>query len=216
MGKPSKSAVGILDLQGGVIEHVDHFARLGISSVRVKTADQLDGLAGLVIPGGESTCLYRLMKRFGLVDRILECHERGMKVWGTCAGAILVATHVVGEGQKLGIIDITVERNAFGGQLDSFKSVVKIPEVSERGLPLTFIRAPKIVEAGSDVTVLVRQKGYVAMAETAGVLVTVFHPELTPELAFHAYFARKCGLTPVPRSDAPWTTTSWTRHAPIR
>ena len=208
--------IGILNLQGGVIEHLDHFARLGISAVRVKTPEDLSGLSGLVIPGGESTCLFRLMNRFGITEAISACCKSGMKVWGTCAGAILVAAEVVDEGKKLGLIDITVERNAFGSQLDSFTTEVEVPEVSDERLPLTFIRAPKILKAGPDVRVLLRQRGYIAMAENDSVLVTVFHPELTPVLAFHAYFARKCGLKPEYRPDTPWTSTSWTRHARIK
>jgi 5'-phosphate synthase pdxT subunit len=213
----SNSTIGLLDLQGGVVEHLDHFDRLGIRAVRVKQPAQLAGLAGLVIPGGESTCLFKLMTIFNLDEAIRERCREGMKVWGTCAGAILVATNVAREGGKLGLIDMDVERNAFGSQLDSFAAVARVPAVAEGDLPLTFIRAPKITRVGSDVQVLLRQDGYVAMAESAQVLVTVFHPELTPCLAFHAYFARKCGLVPRPdeQSAALWSATSWTRHAPI-
>jgi 5'-phosphate synthase pdxT subunit len=214
------SKIGILDLQGGVVEHLGHLERLGVAAVRAKTASDLAGLAGLIIPGGESTCLTRLLHLFGLDDAIRARFGQGMKVWGTCAGAIVVATQVVGEGRKLGLIDITVRRNAFGSQLDSFQSVARIPAVADTELPLTFIRSPKILAAGPGVEVLLRQDDYIAMAETPGVLVTVFHPELTPCLAFHRYFVHKCGIPTTNGqdliTDPKWTMTSWTRLAPIQ
>ena len=219
--QPKPNRIGIVDLQGGVVEHLDHLDRIGVDAGRVKKPEDLtDDLAGIIIPGGESTCLTRLFATSGLRDEIKRrfC-EDALKVWGTCAGAILVASTVVGEEPKLALIDIEVERNAFGSQLDSFKSTVTIPEVAEDALPLTFIRAPKILAAGPDVNVLLRQRGYIAMAENSGVLVTVFHPELTPCLDFHRYFARKCGLNPSSNDQAsttpPWSPTSWTRHVRV-
>jgi len=210
--------IGVLDLQGGVAEHLDHFARLGAPARRVKQAADFHDLAGLVIPGGESTCLMRLMRILGTDEAILAAHRGGAKLWGTCAGAILLASRVVGEDPKLGLMDIEIERNAFGSQLDSFACTAVIPCVADEEIPLTFIRAPKILRAGPGVTILHRQAGAIAMAETADVLVTTFHPELTPCLAFHRYFARKCGLQPPePRAgtDPSWSRASWTRQAPI-
>lgn len=216
-------SIGVLDLQGGVVEHLDHLERVGIPAARVRQPGELSGLAGLIIPGGESTCLFRLMTSCGLTEAVPTAVRQGLKVWGTCAGAILLARSVAGEGDKLGLIDIEVERNAFGSQLESFTTVAHIPAVSDDELPLTFIRAPKIRRAGPGVDVLLRQNGYIAMAESAEVLVTVFHPELTPVLACHAYFARKCGLQPRVATSAPphadqrcWQVTSWTRHVPVR
>lgn len=214
------SGIGILDLQGGVAEHVDHLQRLGLHPVRVKVAADLADLAGLIIPGGESTCLARLLRIFGLDEAIWARCRDGMRVWGVCAGAILVARRIVGEPAHLGLIDITVQRNAFGSQLDSFTAQARVPAVADTLIPLTFIRAPKIVALGPGVRPLLELDGYVAAAESAEGLATVFHPELTPCLAFHRYFARTCGLVTAGGGEPvavvpPWTMTSWTRLARI-
>ncbi|MFO7820620.1 MAG: pyridoxal 5'-phosphate synthase glutaminase subunit PdxT [Lentisphaeria bacterium] len=219
--RPESARIGIVDLQGGVVEHLDHLDRIGVEAVRIKKpADLSDDLVGIILPGGESTCLSRLFKTSGLDNEIRRLFSaKQIKIWGTCAGAILVANRVVSEEAKLPFIDLEVERNAFGSQLESFRTAVSIPEVAAEELPLTFIRAPKILSAGPDVHVLLRQRGYIAMAENENVLVTVFHPELTPCLQFHRYFAKKCGLTPLPDKNAPtthpWSPTSWTRHVRV-
>jgi len=211
--------IGVFDLQGGVLEHVDHLTRLGVSSRRVKTEQDFDGLSGLIIPGGESTCLSKLTRIFGLDVVICREFGRGLKIWGTCAGAILVANEVVGEQAHLGLLDMTVERNAFGSQLDSFCEEAIVPKVSDNPVPLTYIRAPKIHRVGADVEVLLRRDGFIAAAENDRVLVTVFHPELTPCLAFHRHFASKCGLTPAALCATAgdlipaWERTSWMRQA---
>lgn len=212
--------IGVLDLQGGVVEHLDHLARLGIEAKTVKEAAELTGLAGLIIPGGESSCLSRLLRIFKLNEAIVREFQRGMKVWGTCAGAILLAETVAGETPHLALIDIEVERNSFGSQLDSFTCEALIPAVAPAPLPLTFIRAPKITKVGARVDVLLTMDGFIAAAESAAVLVTVFHPELTGCVAFHRYFARKCGLAPfdenrVPSLDPSWDLRSWTRFSRI-
>jgi len=208
-----RDKIGILDLQGGVHEHVDHFRRVGVSASRIKRAGEFAELAGLVLPGGESTCLSRLMRLFGIDQALIAAHADGMKVWGSCAGAILVAREVVGEASHLGLLDISVRRNAFGSQLDSFHCQARVPRVAESPLELTFIRAPKIVRAGEGVEVLLRLDDYIAAAEDEQVLATVFHPELTPTTAFHRYFARKCGLPTAepPPTVEPWTRTAWMR-----
>jgi len=215
--RAGSGALGVLDLQGGVQEHLDHLRRIGVAARTVKRAPELEGLAGLIIPGGESTCLSRLLRIFGLDDAIRQAHGGGLKLWGTCAGAILLAGESVGEAPVLGLIDIAVNRNAFGSQLDSFNREVMVPEVASEPIPLTFIRAPKIVRAGDGVRVLLRLDDYIAAAEDDRILVTVFHPELTPSLAFHRYFARKCGLE-IEAADAAgldpdWTPQSWMRFS---
>jgi 5'-phosphate synthase pdxT subunit len=212
------TAIGILDLQGGVVEHLDHLQRLGIPGVRVKRPDELAGLAGLILPGGESSCLARLMRIFELDLAIRREFERGLKLWGTCAGAILLAKHIVGEPPHLGLIDLEVQRNAYGSQLDSFKSEAWLPAVAAASIPLTFIRAPKITRVGADISVLLRHGDAIAAAESSQVLVTTFHPELTGSLAFHRYFARKSGLRPRgggegAEVDPSWDRTSWTQQA---
>jgi len=211
-------ALGILDLQGGVLEHLDHLERLGVRGIPVKKPEDFAGLAGLILPGGESTCLSRLLRIFGIDEAIRREYGRGMKIWGTCAGTILLAARVRGEEAHLGLIDMEVERNSFGSQLDSFTATAVVPAVSPDPLPLTFIRAPKILQVGEGVRVLLRMGGYIAAVETPNALATVFHPELTGSIAFHRYFAVKCGLHPapdVPALDPHWNRTSWTRHARI-
>jgi 5'-phosphate synthase pdxT subunit len=142
-----------------------------------------------------------------------------MKIWGTCAGAILLARKVVGENPCLGLIDIIIERNGFGSQLDSFVSEALIPAVADEPIPLTFIRAPKITGVGKEINVLLKIDDYIAAAESEDILVTVFHPELTGCLALHRYFAIKCGLKLAANShdyiDPLWKSSSWTKQAGI-
>ena len=213
------SVIGILDLQGGVHEHLDHLERLGVSARRVKHPSDFTDLAGLIIPGGESTCMSRLLDIFEIKEILLQAHLRGMKIWGTCAGAILLAKKIIGENACLDLIDIIIERNGFGSQLDSFVSEALIPTVSAKPIPLTFIRAPKIISAGKEINVLLKIDDYIAAAESKNVLVTVFHPELTGCLAFHRYFAIKCGFKLAFNShdyiDPLWKNSSWTRQAGI-
>jgi pyridoxal 5'-phosphate synthase pdxT subunit len=210
--------IGVLDLQGGVVEHLDHLERLGIKARPVKQVKDFNGLAGLILPGGESTCLARLLSIFGIEPIISRKFREGMKLWGTCAGAILLARSLTGETPHLGLIDIEVQRNSFGSQLDSFTCEARIPKISSEPAPLTFIRAPKILKVGDGVEPLLRIGDFIAAAESSDVLVTVFHPELTRCLAFHRYFARKCGLHPRAEEAGPapaWNSTSWTRFARI-
>jgi 5'-phosphate synthase pdxT subunit len=217
--KHTPGVIGVLDLQGGVHEHLEHLERLGIPYARVKQPEDFADLAGLIIPGGESTCLARLLEIFELKEVVRHHHLRGMKIWGTCAGAILLADKVVDDKPCLGLIDVEIERNSFGSQLDSFKSEALIEAVSAYPVPLTFIRAPKILRVGKDVNVLLRIDDYIAAAESDGILVTVFHPELTGCLALHRYFALKCGLDPAAESVSSihqdWDNVSWMKLARI-
>jgi 5'-phosphate synthase pdxT subunit len=207
--------IGILALQGGIVEHQGHLERLGVASAPVKKPDDLDGLSGLIIPGGESTCLGRLLHIYGL-DRAIDAQFRaGLKLWGTCAGAILLAKRVIGGHPILGLLDIEIERNAFGSQLDSFNRLADVPAVAPEPIPLTFIRAPKITGLGPGVRSLLQIDDFHAAAEDAAVLVTVFHPELTPSLAFHRYFAKKCSIETRERDDAAWRPADWTKYAPL-
>lgn len=213
------SLIGVLDLQGGVHEHLEHLESLDIAYKKVKQPPDFADLAGLILPGGESSCLSRLLNIFEITDVLLQAYHKGMKIWGTCAGAILLAKKVVGETPCLGLIDVEIERNSFGSQLDSFVSEALIPEVSRKTIPLTFIRAPKILNAGADVRVLLKIADYITAAENENILVTVFHPELTGNLAFHRYFALKCGLNPAmdinDDIDPQWNNSSWTKYAGI-
>jgi len=212
----TRETIGVLNLQGDVCEHLDHLERIGITGRPVKHADELDNLSGLIIPGGESTCLSRLLRIFELDQVIIRRFKAGMKLWGTCAGAILLAAAIKGETPHLGLIDMEVERNGFGSQLDSFTTEASVPRVSSLPVPLTFIRAPKITAVGSGVEILLQMDNFIAAAESADVLATVFHPELTPSLEFHRYFARKCGLlSSVETEKYSWDRTSWMRWARI-
>jgi len=218
---PSSAAdklIGVLDLQGDVCEHLDHLERLNVAARPVKQAKDFEDLAGLILPGGESTCLARLLGIFGIDEIIIRKFHEGMKLWGTCAGAILLAKTIAGEPAHLGLIDIEVERNGFGSQLDSFSSEASIPKISPAPIPLTFIRAPKILSVEEGVDILLQMGDFIAAAESPDVLVTVFHPELTPSLAFHRYFTRKFGLQPDTEEtliNPSWDRTSWMRRARI-
>lgn len=211
----TRNKIGVLDLQGGVHEHVNHLQALGIEPVRVKTTDQFDNLAGLILPGGESTCLIRLLNIFDIAPKLKEAYADGMKIWGTCAGAILIANQIQNEKPQLALMDITVARNAFGFQIDSFNTRVHVPKVSANEIELTFIRAPKIIGSGNNVEVLLRIDDYIAAAESEQCLATVFHPELTPSLAFHKYFAEKCGITVTSTLTERPERTSWMKYARI-
>ena len=186
--------IGILDLQGDVIEHLRHLRHLGLEGVPVKKPEDMDGLLGLILPGGESTCLSRLIRQFKLDVAIKRKFNQGMKIFGTCAGAILLARSITGEKPHLSLVDMVIERNGFGSQLDSFSLQAIIKSVSPHPVPLTFIRAPKIITVGSDVDILLGIDNYIAAVETTGALATIFHPELTSDFSFHRYFLRKCGL----------------------
>lgn len=190
-----RNKIGVLDLQGGVLEHLTHLEALGLEPVAVKKAEHLNELAGIIFPGGESTCMIRLLRIFDMEKPIKEAFADGMKIWGTCAGAILIANEVKGEAPNLALMDITVDRNAFGPQIDSFHERAVISAISEEPLELTFIRAPQITAVGEDVKVLHTTNGIVTAAETDNCLATSFHPELSGSTAFHKYFAEKCGLT---------------------
>ncbi len=214
----SNRTIGVLNLQGGVVEHLDHLSRLGLTPVTVKTPKDLQGLAGLIIPGGESTCLARLLHIFKMDEAILQAYKGGVKLWGTCAGAILLANELDGETAHLKLADVCIQRNAFGSQLRSFHELVEMPDVADELIPLTFIRAPKILKTGPQVKVLGRLNDYIIAAQTGDILLTVFHPELTPSLAFHRHFAHLCGLETTRDAqssliDPNWSPFSWTRQA---
>lgn len=183
--------VGVLALQGAFREHLRALGDVGLEGVEVRRAAQLDGLDGLVIPGGESTTMSKLMESYGLEQPIRDLHDRGAPVFGTCAGMILVSRDAVDglPGQRyLGLIDLDVRRNAFGRQVASFEAPLTLHGESE---PLTgvFIRAPWIERAGEGVEVLAEHEGHPVAACQAGVLVTAFHPELTGDRRLHRRFA---------------------------
>jgi len=211
----TRDKIGVLDLQGGVHEHVYHLQALGIEPVRIKEAHQFENLAGLILPGGESTCLIRLLNIFEITPKLIEAYNDGMKIWGTCAGAILLSKEIEKEKPQLGLMDITIARNAFGFQIDSFNTSIEVPKVAKGKIDLTFIRAPKITSVGEGVEVLLELEGYIAASESDNCMATVFHPELTPSLAFHKYFAKKCGLAVNNDITERPERTSWMKYARI-
>lgn len=204
--------IGVLALQGGFREHGAHLRECGISPVYVRNPEELAACAGLIIPGGESSCLRRLMAANHMDDEIRTAvNADKLCVWGTCAGAILAAQKVVGEPPCLGIIGAEIARNVFGSQLDSFAEDVVVPAVSAAPQHLVYIRAPGIMRVWGDTRILHTAHGTVAAAENPRVLITSFHPELADTLDFHRYFIRKCGMTPDDGRRAAWDRTAWMR-----
>lgn len=187
----SGSVVGVLALQGDVVEHLRAFADLGVQAIAVKTRAELEAVAGLVVPGGESTTVIRLLERFGLAEPLRARVREGMPFWGTCMGLIVAAHDVAGLEQKtLDLIDVTVRRNAFGRQLASAEVPLVIPVLGERPFPAIFIRAPWIERAGPGVEILAVHEGHGVFVRQGNVMGTAFHPELTSDLRVHAYFMR--------------------------
>ncbi len=182
--------VGVLALQGAFREHVYALEALDVRAIAVRLPAQLDECVGLIIPGGESTAISKLMESYGFYEPIAERFADGMAVWGTCAGAILIAKRVSDgiEGQRgLGLMDIEVRRNAYGRQVDSFEANLDFAHLGEayRGV---FIRAPWIESVSDGVEVLARHEGHIAAARQGRLLATTFHPELTGDPRVHRYF----------------------------
>ena len=183
--------MGVLALQGAFREHGQALRDVGLEPVEVRRPSDLEGLRGLVIPGGESTTMSKLMAAYGLEQPIRELHEKGAPVFGTCAGMILIAREAVDglpDQRTLGLIDITVRRNAFGRQVASFEADLRLSGDPDP-LPGVFIRAPWIESAGAGVDVLASHAGHGVAARQGRVLVTAFHPELTADRRLHRQFA---------------------------
>ncbi len=179
----------MLALQGDVVEHVRALERAGAAPMEVRTSDDLAGVDALVVPGGESTTVIRLIERFGLTQPIVERVHGGMPFWGTCMGMIVAARDVAGMRQPtLGLLDVTVRRNAFGRQVDSAEVALRIPALGEKPFPAVFIRAPWIERTGDGVATLAERDGHGVMVRQGNVLGTSFHPELTGDDRVHAYF----------------------------
>ncbi len=187
--------IGVLALQGDFAEHIGVLRRLGVEAVEVRLAEQLDGLDGLIMPGGESTTFGKLAQDFGLIEPLRQ-FGRQKPLWGTCAGAIFLSKDAHRPQPLLGLMDITVERNAFGRQVASFEVDLEVPAlkaVSDEDLPFhaIFIRAPLIDSVGEGVQVLARlEDGRIVAAQQGHWLATSFHPELTGDPRFHQYFLR--------------------------
>jgi pyridoxal 5'-phosphate synthase pdxT subunit len=182
--------IGVLASQGAFIEHINILKKLGVETIPVRLPRQLAGLDGLIIPGGESTTISKLMKDYDLVEEIKKLAEKGMAIFGTCAGMILLAKKISDSSvDSLSLVDITVRRNAFGRQTESFETDLAIPVLGEQPFPCVFIRAPLIENTNGKVEVLARlENGTVVAARQGRYLVSAFHPELTDDLRFHQYF----------------------------
>ncbi len=182
--------IGVLALQGAFIEHTAVLKKLGVEAVEVRLPGELKGLDGLIIPGGESTSISKLMLDYNLVSEIRNLAESGLPIFGTCAGMILLAKEISdSDVEPLGLMDITVRRNAFGRQKDSFETELAIPALGEKPFPCVFIRAPIIERANSNVEILAKLDNGTSVATRQGrLLASAFHPELTDDLRFHQYF----------------------------
>jgi len=183
--------IGVVGLQGAVSEHIDMLSRIGARGVWVRDKGALKEISGLIIPGGESTTISRLLMQSGMFDRIREMGEEGFPIFGTCAGLILLAKKGDGDvkksGQKLlGLMDMEVRRNAFGRQKESFEENIKIGDIGE--FPCVFIRAPAIIKVGGKCKPLATYKRLIVAARQDNLLATAFHPELTQDTRIHRYF----------------------------
>jgi 5'-phosphate synthase pdxT subunit len=187
--------VGILALQGDVQEHAKILRGLGVEPVEVRTVEELKGLAGVIVPGGESTTIGKMLVSSGLLDGLRSYFYKGGPVWGTCAGMVLAASATTGPRQPLiGLMNALVERNGFGRQVHSFEKDLDVDGFDE---PFTgvFIRAPFFEDVGPGVEVLSEVEGKVVAARGENILVTAFHPELTEDTRFHEYFLEEvCGI----------------------
>lgn len=181
--------VGVLALQGAFREHRWALERLGVPALLVNKPEELGAIEALIIPGGESTTIGRLLSVFGLMEPLRERVRAGMAIFGTCAGMILLAKEIEGSQQpRLGLMDVTVRRNAFGRQVDSFETDLEIPVLGERPFRGVFIRAPYITRVGPGVEVLARLEEKIVLVRQGRLLAAAFHPELTEDLRLHRYF----------------------------
>jgi len=182
--------IGVLAAQGAFAEHIAALRGLDTEAVPVRLPGELRRVDGLIIPGGESTTISRLMAAYDLVKEIIALAGAGLPVFGTCAGMILMAKHISGNNTpSLGLMDISVRRNAFGRQVDSFETELQIPVLGEKPFHGVFIRAPAIEQANSGVEIIARlADGTGVAARQDRLLVCAFHPELTEDTRLHRYF----------------------------
>jgi len=183
--------IGVLALQGAFREHLQTLESIGVEGVPVRLPADLDGVSGLILPGGESTTMRLLIERWGLADPIRRLAATGAPLFGTCAGMIVLSREISsGEPPILALLDVTVERNAFGRQLDSFEADLAVPILGDRPVHAVFIRAPVIDHVGPDVDVLARlDDGRIVAVRQRNVIATSFHPELAGETRFHRLLA---------------------------
>ncbi|MEW9702374.1 pyridoxal 5'-phosphate synthase glutaminase subunit PdxT [Paenibacillus sp. SI8] len=180
--------IGVLALQGAVAEHIRGIEKAGAEGVIIKRTEQLADIQGVIIPGGESTTIGKLMRTYGFIDALREFSAAGKPVFGTCAGLIVVAKEITGQPEAhLELMDITVARNAFGRQRESFETDLAIKGIDEN-VRAVFIRAPLIEKVGPGVDVLATYDGQIVAAQQGHLLAASFHPELTDDFRMHSYF----------------------------
>ena len=183
--------IGVLASQGAFAEHITILKQLGVEAVPVRLPEDLKNIDGLIIPGGESTTITKLMLAYKLSDEIRNLAKKGTPIWGTCAGMVLLANEIV-DGKKvepLGIMNIRVKRNAFGRQRESFETEIAIPVLGKKAFPGVFIRAPLIEQVKSgEILARLNDDGTIVAAREGNLLASAFHPELTDDPRFHQYF----------------------------
>lgn len=182
--------IGVLAYQGSFAEHLAACQRAGLRAIPVRNTEDLKKIDRIILPGGESTTISKILHRTGFFGQLKKRIEEGMPVWGTCAGCILMATEVEGLTPQLSIMDMKVVRNAYGSQLDSFTVLESVEGITDGPMPLEFIRAPVIECVGKDVRILKTVEGRIVAAQQGNRLATTFHPELTDRGDFHLYFSK--------------------------
>jgi 5'-phosphate synthase pdxT subunit len=183
--------IGVLAVQGAFAEHIALLRDIGVDAVPVRLPTDLEGLSGLILPGGESTAMRKLIDNWGLRQPILDLAQRGAPLFGTCAGLILLSNEITdGDEPVFPLLDIGVKRNAFGRQLDSFEADVSVPVLGDKPVHAVFIRAPVVERVGEGVDVLAQlEDGRVVAVRDGNVIATAFHPELAGETRFHRLVA---------------------------
>lgn len=197
--------IGVLAFQGDVIEHERALRALGVEAKEVRSLSDLEEVSALIIPGGESTVIGKFLEETGLRERIIDRHEKeGFPIYGTCAGAILLAKEVFSDGvpekryQPLGLMNVSIERNAYGRQTESFEAIISLSSEGEkRKVSVVFIRAPKVKKVGPEITILATHDGSPIVYQQANLLASTFHPELAEGVSLlHRLFLSLC-LTPI-------------------
>ena len=185
-----KLKVGVLTLQGGFDKHIESLEKLGVEAVKVREAEELDNIDGLVIPGGESTTMIRLLKNFGIYDTLHDKILNGLPVFGTCAGMILLSNGINSHTNQetLHLMNYKVSRNDYGRQVDSFDAELTVKGLNEKKIPAVFIRAPRITEVSESVEILSEYDGSPVIVREKNMLAASFHPELTDDLRVHSLF----------------------------
>jgi 5'-phosphate synthase pdxT subunit len=193
LGNLPDKKIGVLALQGDFYEHISILKKLDNNAILIKKPEELESLDGLIIPGGESTTICKLIRNYGFEEKIKKAVSKGMGLWGTCAGMITIAKKLKDDYPKpIDIMDITVERNFYGRQIDSFEEEVLIKGLDDKKFNAIFIRAPIIREIGKNVEVLSMLNNEIIAARQEKIFVTSFHPELTEDSRVHEYFLNMC------------------------